>query len=364
MEARSLDFSQLRKQFERQRQDTSTLWLSLAPTYACNCRCPYCYEQDKAVAKTLMSPQVEQAIHDFVQQRYDQQGFQTISVQWYGGEPTLCLDIVNRMSQGLIAWCEGHGVRYEAKLLSNCLLMDAQAAKLLAGCKVTSALLTIDGPREVHNLRRPAADGSDSYQHVLDGIAHLQAAGISCFCLMNIDKANAPHYPEISRMMGERGVFVMPAKLNDYSHTLNQPGCGAFCAPNFDLFTHEEYAQFMLERFKARGGSAQELQAMMTPCDHFCTGQKNNSFVIDCFGDVYKCDGWMGDKAHVLFNLLTDEPVLDAICFDPFADEKCRECDILDVCWGNCSWERERCGWPCHPLKYTLEGYLEFCGLL
>lgn len=144
------DFAELRRQFEAARRDTSTLKLVIAPTYACNCRCAYCYEQDKAVEKSLMGPEVEAAIYGFVDDRFSEQHFHTLEVEWYGGEPTLALELIERMSLRFIAWCEEHDVAYTASGLSNCVRIGSEEAALLARCRVESLLITIDGPEDLH----------------------------------------------------------------------------------------------------------------------------------------------------------------------------------------------------------------------
>ena len=77
-------------------------------------------------------------------------------------------------------------------------------------------------------------------------------------------------------------------------------------------------------------------------------------------GDVYKCDGWIGEQDRVRFNLADDPATwnLEPPTLDATRDEKCSACELLPVCQGSCSWERELSGWPCHPLKHTLAEYL------
>lgn len=350
----------LEQAFYEQYADTSQLTLVIAPTYACNCRCAYCYEQDKLAAKNAMSAQVEQAVYRFVEACYERDAFTQLSVQWYGGDPSLCLGLVERMSQWFIAFCRQRGVAYDAMMLTNANLIGPEEAALLARCKVGSVLVTIDGPEAVHNLRRPAVGVENPFQRIVTALRALQEQGVRFEVMSNLDKVNAPLLPELQEQLAEAlgtPVPVTPAKLNDYAHTY---GCGAFAAPNFDLFTHEEYAHaccaMTLDAHPSRG----HLRALLAPAPNFCRGQLSRYFVIDAHGDVYKCDGWMGDASRVLFNLLEgDEPVLDAITFDPLANGECRDCALLPQCWGNCSWERELCGWPCHPLKHTLPSYLK-----
>ena len=353
------EVAQQEQLFQAARTNTDMLWLALAPTYACNCRCAYCYEQDKSVSKSLMSPAVEQAVYDFIEERFGATAFSRLYVEWYGGDPQLCLDLVERMTQHFDAFCAEHNVAYSATMLSNASRIGIKEAALLARCHVDSVMITIDGPEDLHNQRRPAIDVDNTYQAIMDAIACLQQEGIGVVVAMNTDKVNMARLKELQDSLAPLGVQATPVKLNDYSHTYNCPGEKRFCAPHIDLFTHQEFAHANFEALKAQGFTAQQLGSMLGPSSHFCSGQLNASYVIDAYGDVYKCDGWMGDPTRKIFNLFDGSvPVHDAITFDPFADDKCRTCNLLPVCWGNCSWERELCDWPCHPLMYTLKDYL------
>ena len=350
--------AELQRRFSNKRASSDVLYLTLAPTYACNCRCAYCYEQDKATAKSIMSLEVEQALYRFVEQRYADTPFTQVLVEWYGGDPQMCLDVVERISENLIAFCEERAIVYGAMMLSNTTLIGEKEAALLKRCRVNSMLITIDGPESVHNARRPALGVDNAYQRIKQAIRYLQAADIAVNCMMNTDKVNMALLADLEAELGEEfGIQVACAKLNDYAHSYN---CSTrFCQPQFDLYTHEEFAHAMFDYLNTHGKLDEAtLQGLLTPADNFCSGQLDNSFVIDAFGDVYKCDGWMGDKTRSLFNLLDGVQPTDEISFDPFADECCRACNLLPLCWGNCSWERERCGWPCHPLKHTMADYL------
>lgn len=347
-----------RQAFDAVRSNGDALMLSFVPTYACNYRCPYCYEQGHNGVKGKMDARVMDAICQFVEGLYARDSFHSLSVQWYGGDPSLALDVVEELSNHLISWCDERGIAYDALMLSNANLIDEQAAHLLARCRVSSVFLTIDGPEEVHNKRRVAADGSNSYERNIQAARFLRAQGIRIKGNMNVDKVNWPLYADFRDwLLAEEGIELSPGKLCDYGHFYGEP---PFAAPDFDLFTHEEFAQVRFEQYAGEGHSAAEIRALLAPADRFCTGQLDNYFVIDLLGDVYNCDGWVGDKKYVRFNLFDDPStwLLSDITFDATRDEKCSACELLPICQGNCIWERVCNGMPCHPLKYTMEGYL------
>ena len=73
-----------------------SLSLTITPTLACNFKCSYCYENDSHVE--TMSEEVQDKVLSFAQ------GFPSVKelfVTWYGGEPLLALDVIDRLTSRL-----------------------------------------------------------------------------------------------------------------------------------------------------------------------------------------------------------------------------------------------------------------------
>ena len=352
------ELARVREIFDAQRADSSVLDLSIAPTYACNYRCPYCYEQGHNGIPGIMDDKTIDAIVAFVANRYEKDAFGQLAVQWYGGDPSLALDCVEKISQRLIAFCDERGIVYNALMLSNCNLIDEDAVDLLVRCRITEIFITVDGPEEIHNARRVAADGSNSFAKQMKAARLCSEAGINVRANMNTDRVNLPYYPEVSALLrDEFGIELTTTMLCDYGHFF---GTREFKKPAFDLFTHEEYAHLNHDIFVKSGFTESQLREILRPIKRFCRGQRDNYFVIDVRGDVYKCDGYMGEPNHIHFNIFDEIGVenLHEITFDATQDAKCGACTLLPLCHGNCIWERRKTEMPCHPLKYTIDDYL------
>ena len=352
------ELEEQRAAFARQRADTATMTLSFVPTYACNYRCPYCYELGHNKIPGKMDERMMDAIEAFVRERHDSDGFEALSVQWYGGDPSLALDVVQELTAKLVAFCDERGVAYDAMMLTNANVIGEKEAQIVADCRVSSVFLTIDGPEEIHNRRRVAANGSNSYERTIRAARLFRAHGIRIMANMNADKVTLPLFADLrEKLLAEEGIELSFGKLNDYGHFFGQ---APFCAPDFDLFDHEEFFRAQFDEFAKRPHDAAEMREMLRPPLRFCMGQADNYFVIDLLGDVYACDGWVGDRAHVTFNLLDDPSTwkLHEVSFDPTHDERCGACALLPLCLGSCIWERTLSGMPCHPFKSTIGDYL------
>ncbi|MCI8469718.1 MAG: SPASM domain-containing protein [Eggerthellaceae bacterium] len=352
-----------RAAFDAARDDPDELVLSLIPTYACNYRCPYCYEMGHDKPRGKMGRPVMDAIMGLIARVHGESPLRRLSVQWYGGDPSLALDVVEELSGLLMGWCDNHQVAYDAMMLTNANLIGDAEADLVARCRISSALLTIDGPEQVHNQRRVAADGSNSYRTNIEAARRLRARGVQVSAGMNADRVTLPLYGGLrERLLREEGIDLALNKLNDYGGTF---GAGTFARPDFDLLTHEEFFELQAAQLLDGGCDAAGLQALLAPVPRFCNGQRNRYFVIDLVGDVYDCDGWVGDRAYARFNVLDDPATwrMGGITFDATRDEECGACELLPICQGSCRWERLCCAasegaMPCHPLKTTLPAYL------
>ncbi|MDO5117205.1 MAG: radical SAM protein [Eggerthellaceae bacterium] len=346
------------KLFDAERVDASWFKLCIIPTYACNYRCPYCYELGHNKTKGKMDMRVMDAIESFVEFKHEQDDFSSMFIQWYGGDPSLALDEVAELSRRLIAWSDAHGVMYTSMMLTNANVIGETEAHLLADCRISSVYLTIDGPEELHNKRRIAADGSNAYENTINAARFLRANGISLVATMNADKINILEYGELrKKLFEEEGIVLSLAKLCDYGHFY---GKEPFSAPDFDLFTHEEFFAAQFAEFAKQDHTANELREKLRPIRRFCNGQLDNYFNVDLVGDVYKCDGRVGEKPWVLFNLFDDPSAwkLHEITFDATRNEQCAECELLPACQGSCIWERVCSDMPCHPFRTTIDDYL------
>ena len=343
--------------FDSQRTDASELSLVLAPTYACNYRCPYCYEQGHNSIKGIMGEDVIEGILAFVTRKYAKKPFERMSVQWYGGDPSLALDVVEKLSKSLLGFCESHDVEYHAMMLTNCNLIDETAVEMLCKAKVESAFVTIDGFEATHNKRRVAANGSNSFERTIDAVRLFTDHGINVIASMNVDRVNWPEYRELrDYLKNEFGISLNSARLCDYGHFF---GTRDFKKPSFDLMSHDEFCKLSHETFAEGNPSARDVESRLSPTTLFCGGQKDNYYVIDTLGDIYLCDGYIGEQDHVVGSIFDEDAVdINAISHNPYENEQCRECEILPLCQGNCDWERHRTGMICHPLRSTLPDYL------
>src|SRR5262249_54343890 len=110
----------------------------------CNFRCTYCYE---VFARNKMQPWVRKAIKQFVSNQTG--NFKTLDVSWFGGEPTIALDVIYELSASLIDICDQHRANYISQITTNgYLLNDNVARKLIFDCKISQFQITLDGNPE------------------------------------------------------------------------------------------------------------------------------------------------------------------------------------------------------------------------
>ncbi|MCI0471073.1 MAG: radical SAM protein, partial [Candidatus Aminicenantes bacterium] len=162
-----------------------TLGLTIAPTIFCNLSCSYCFEspQNKRMDAAVIAQIVE-----FVKKRITT-GLKSLHIVLYGGEPLLCLDIIEELSTRLIELCDQEGVKYKAHIITNGTLFTRAAAEKLKSLKVTGAQITIDGDKEMHDARRPYRNGKGSFDRIFANI--IDTAGIIPIDLrVNIDRQN------------------------------------------------------------------------------------------------------------------------------------------------------------------------------
>ena len=364
--------AELTTRFLSDMNETGFLSLCIAPTMACNLRCVYCYEEHEPVR---MSAAVEADVLRFIERRHERYRFSALEVLWYGGEPMLEFGLVRRLSERMIAWCEEHDVAYRARITTNATLIDDAAAAELARLHVEEAMPTLDGSAETHDARRVRTGGSGSFEATRRGIRALVRAGISVGVNCNLDWANEKGYRAMrDELARAEGCPIYASHLRNYGGWCEACGEGSAsprCAPasptprsdavaSPDLMTRDAYAAELFKLYAEENPSAESLIQTLEPQRFFCRGKMASYFVIDPEGNVCRCDGFMRDANHVLFNVLDDGYELDwpetRTLYEKNA--RCHGCAIMPLCLGDCDWEWSMFRDNCSALKTTLGDYV------
>lgn len=345
--------------FDADRFTNDWFALCVCPTYECNYQCPYCYEHG-CNPSGIMDSTVIEATYRFFEAVYDRDRFTNFSLSWYGGEPTLCMGIIEEMTGWFRRFCDAHDIEMRVGILSNCGVIDKDLAQRMADCGVEHLMPTIDGCEELHNKRRVNKGHLNSFQSTLQGAHNCRECGIEVRANMNTDKVNYREFRELrQKLHDEEGIDLYPSLLKDYRQDYNRNDTG-FNDSAYDLYTREEYAWDIHTLFEETPFTKEVIQGMFRPVRNFCRGQLENYYVIDPFGDVYKCEGWLGQKEHVAFTL-SDVPELEGLSltdYNPLRDPQCRDCRVLPLCKGQCSWDRALLEHACHIAVFTIEAYV------
>ena len=338
---------------KQQRQ--RALGLTIVPTLDCNFRCTYCFSYAR---RERMSAQVQQALMRFVEEKLTQAD--GLSVAWYGGEPTLCLDLIESMSAQLRSLCEGYGVKYlPSDIVTNGYLLTKKAAQRLKAAGITDVQVTLDGDRDIHNQRRPLRGGHGTFDHILDNVAAARSI-LNIQIRINIDRSNAGTAVAALDALVDHGLQGMPAY---FGHV--QPFTEACSGIASDCLSNQEFGELNLALTRqaiARGFSC--LHYPHLQLGGVCGADHENSYLIAPDGLLFKCWAQASLGAdHAIGSLLDDQvtPVQKEnleryLDWEPMQDSACRDCRVLPICMGGCPYLRVHGapGTNCAPWRHIL----------
>lgn len=347
----------LRARYARARKGGGALSLTIAPTLACNFRCTYCYQTRPA---RNMNKEVEEAVREFV--RAHLREGQSLFVTWFGGEPLLAMETVERLSMAFIKMCRQKKARYSASIVTNGYLLDTDTARRLKRLHVREAQVTIDGPADVHDARRPTARGGSTFSKVLENLK--SASGkLKISLRMNIDAANRERVDEMLDILEREG---LKRRVGFYVGQV-QPYTAACQDVAGSCVSNEEFSLLGLRTRMAMAerGFTSTFAYPHSPDCH-CVADNGDAVVITPTGGLARCWNEVDDPSAEVGHLLaprTDAMVKQAACWgevDPFKLE-CGECLLLPMCMGGCPYMPLRSGTlECHPWKAHLNESLLF----
>ncbi|MGD8922954.1 MAG: SPASM domain-containing protein [Candidatus Zixiibacteriota bacterium] len=327
----------LKAKARRARLEGRFLTLTIAPTLACNFNCDYCFESRSNVR---MNENTQQALLIF-SDRYLEQA-DGLRVCWFGGEPTLCMPLIEKLQTDLIALARKRQLAViPGTIITNGYLLDAAMARRLKDLGIEQAQITIDGPQEVHDSRRKLHSGKGTFNRIVDNLS--ETAGILHITVrINVDRTNVASAYEVVDLLNRRG--ILPKVRIQFAQVRST---GTACANVRDhCYGDEEFSQTLVQiydRLLSMGISQIEYPRVLSGAA-FCGALSDGYYVVSPAGDLFRCwEELSTDSSRSIGNLFSNEPTeqqkrnSDAYRnWDPFALTECGECDILPVCMGGC----------------------------
>lgn len=161
---------------ERLRSERNYLYLNVA--HACNMRCQYCFAQGGAYggAAQLMTPNLARAAVDWI---FREGTGKHVTVNLFGGEPLLNISAVRAAIKHARKLAASLNKTFRAIISTNGTMDICQLADVF--CSVPHRItVSVDGPPATHNLNRPFANGSPTYERIAANIErYVHLAGAS-----------------------------------------------------------------------------------------------------------------------------------------------------------------------------------------
>jgi len=300
----------------------------------CNFSCVYCYEGDMK-GNLYMSDATADFLVDFIKNNFPENKT-SLRVDFYGGEPLLSLGLIKSISNKLMSFAQSRNAEYSFTLMTNGSLFKRSIAEELLTFGLESVRITLDGPAETHNRYRPFKSGAGSFNTIIRNIkdtCDLVKIGIGGnFDINSYDKfVSLLDYFEEEGLTPEKIPMikfdpVMKYPENDRSFYEYTGGCASINEP----WLVDVSCRLREEIFK-RGYNTVKL----TPIT--CMIEKNEAYVVNYDGAIYKCPGFIGKKRFEVGDLETGvRDYSDAYRLDIWKNEECAECVYLPLCFGGC----------------------------
>ena len=318
--------------------------MCLHVAHDCNLRCKYCFADKGAYCGDtgLMSLDTGKKAIDFVIKSSGQR--RNIEIDFFGGEPlmnfdTTCAILEYAKEQGL-----KHGKNFRFTITTNGLLLDDKKLEYI-NKNMSNIVLSIDGRKEVNDRVRVRADGTGSYDSIIDkfkkaaksrnqdnyyvrgtytgynkdfaaDVLHLADEG---FKQISLEPVVAP--PEVDYSLKEDDLpqlFEEYDKLAEEMRKRNKEGRG------FNFF------HFMID---LSGGpcALKRVSGCGAGCEYVAVTPE---------GDIYPCHQFVGKKEYKMGSVsagsFDKEKSKEYAKINVYTKEACKDCFAKFYCSGGC----------------------------
>lgn len=325
-------------------RDNSEIQIFFVPRYECNFACSYCYQDEYAPEKALLTEEITDAFFDYIEREFSsRRKYITI----FGGEPLLSGDKYKNEFRMIIDKAAARKIDH-AVVTNGYNLIDY--IDILTPGNIREIQVTLDGTREVHDSRRYMKNKTETFERIVAGIDESLNRGFSINLRMVIDKDNIDNLPEFASFAISKGWTKNPLFKTQIGRNYELHHC---MANNKRLFERAELYEklyslvnenphilefhkplFSVSKFLYDNGE------LPRPLFDSCPACKSE-WAFDYTGKIYSCTATVGKSGEELGTFFPEVTRKDDIVNewqerDVTTIPECRECSSQLLCGGGC----------------------------
>ncbi len=309
--------------------------LTIVTTTDCNFACKYCAIEGLKSCD-YMSEETADDILAFLEKKCGEgKGIEQLNVYYYGGEPLLNKKIIDYLTPRIKELCTRYSIRSTLNITTNGVYLDAAYAQFLLGYfQHINALISIDGPVDVQNHRRPSIDGTCSYTPVLRNVVELSSL-INVTLKINLDRENSESFSPLLDDLLSSGLHNKIRVLIEPVTDTHNPT--VHCVQN--TFTNLLDYKFLVDAWERQIDKGFELSDINIVEGSTC-GNSLNSITCNTDGSMYSCTGMCRTTKLQLANVHNNPPLEDVKermqSYIRATFKECLACPYLPMCNGGC----------------------------
>lgn len=312
--------------------------MELMLTGDCDQRCDYCFVEGKGISPPMSSAVARSAV-DFLFR--ESRGRPRLKILFFGGEPLLEYELLREVVEYAEEKAAASGREVAFNMTTNAVLLDRERSEYLARRRV-KYLVSIDGPRRVHDRHRRRPDGESSYRLIAEKIPLLKCCQPWLGARVTVHPDTVAELPESFSHLADLG----------FSQFLIGPVTGvAWPDRALDLYRDSMIGvarrlRDLLDRGRQLRVNTLEESLKMRAGKRYFRGCRagRQSISVDADGTIFPCSKMLGVMGREELNPLgTLEEGITAVndrlryCgLVPLPAGPCSACSWNDICTGGC----------------------------
>lgn len=320
----------------------------IAPTLECNAHCFYCFEN--GFKKGKMSIETADRLVDYLQEHWNGE---KLGITWFGGEPLLAADIIDRIIDKLRI----KKINFSSKITTNGSLLNKEMiSRIKAGWNTDKIQITIDALEEEYNNIKKYDNLNNAFQTVIDNVQEAIYAGFNIKIRINFDPMKQEKALKTLEYLNDK--FERNSNLKVYFAPIDEDNnVVKNIANSFPEYSEHPYIsliKFGRQHGLYRGfpdmedesldngeydvyGFLKKLKIYPSPTNCYATCP--NVYSIDCNGKIYKCHRALGREEYAsgdIFTGIQKNEIFNFFCNTEVMYEECKDCSVLPICQGGC----------------------------